>query len=305
MVRLIGFRVGFRSADEMMRALRHRYVMVYYAAFAALACIIVHGLSLMEAPVDMVVSSVVLGLVTLQIVMVVYLAVAAELMRWSRRRSAIWVTPALVVGTIAMKWVMMETQSVLGSVPRWSAGWGILIWVGIFVLVETLATAIFHGPLPRALSVMRRSEDGLAASAATVPEQSRELVIVEPGEAMPPPIEAGSVRVPVAQVQRLEANGNYVLVVTAKGRHLVPGPFGDVAAVMPDRLGRRVHRSHWVSWSAARRLVKAGRDMWIIASGDAVVPVASSMQGAVQDWLSAYGIHVERGQRPKGARAAA
>jgi len=303
-IRLIGHLVGFRSAEEMLRALRHRYVMVYYAIFSVILCLGLHGLSLVDAPINLVVSSIVLGLVALQLVVMAYLRVWTELMRWSGRGGAVWLTPALVVGTVAMKWVVVQSQAVFGLEQNWSDGWGLMIWLGVFVLVEALATAICHGPLPRALAVLRASEDGLGANAAVVPEQSAELVIAEAGGAMPPPLEAGSVRVPVAQVQRLEANGNYVMVVTESGRHLMPGPFGDVAAVMPDRLGRRVHRSHWVSWGAARRLVRAGRDMWIVAAGDAVVPVASSMHEAVQDWLAGYGIRVERGQRPRVAKAA-
>lgn len=289
----------------MARALRHRYLMVYFAGFALVACAALYGLSLVRARTDVIISTMLMGLVALHVVVVTYLRVAAALLRLLRIQVTIWVTPALVIGTVAMKVILELTHSILEVPTDWSRGWETGLWVVCFLGVEGLATVIFMGPLPRALSVMRSGADRecLQASGARA-EDGEELRVDETGEPIPEPLVAGTTRVPLAQIQRLEANGNYVLVVTRKGRHLVPGPYGTVAAKMPERLGRRVHRSHWVATGAALRLVKSGRDMWIETVGDVAVPVAASMQEPVERWLAERGIFLERGPKPQVAKAA-
>lgn len=303
-VRLIGLRTGFRSADEMLRALRHRYVMVYYAGLAVLLCGMVYGLSSIEARTDLVISSLVLGLVALHLVVMVYLRVAAAVLARFRKGAAIWITPALVLGTVAMKRVVELAQSIMGVPTDWSDGWRISIWVLCFVLVEAAAAVIFSGPVPRAVAALRASEERLAVDEdAGLPLQAQKLVVDETVDQMPGPLQVGSLRVPLAQVQRLEANGNYVLIVTAKKQHLVPGPFAAVASKMPELLGRRVHRSHWVAATAVQRLVKSGRDLWIEAVGDAVIPVGTSMQESVTDWLSSRAVFVEQGPKQRARKA--
>ena len=278
-------------------ALRHRYVMVHYAGFAALVCVLVYGLSLMQGPTDIIVSSLVLGLVALQMVMTACLRVAAALRRWLGWQGRLWVTPALLVGMLAMQGTVETTQAVMGMATDWSHVWP--AWIAGCGMAQVAMAGILRGPLPRALAAIRAAGDGIGTAEASL----RGLMEQAAAEPVPAPLMAGAVRVPLAQVRRLEANGNYVLVVTADGRHLAPGPFGAVAAALPERLGRRVHRSHWVATGAVQRLVKAGRNLWIVAADEAVVPVAPSMQQAVQDWLAERGILPERGARPRAAKA--
>lgn len=304
-LRLIGWHVAFRDPAEMLRAVRHRYLLAHYVGFAVLASLAIYGLELTSAPVDLLVPAVVLGIVALLLLVSLYLRVAVAVMRGRDWVGTIWVTPALMLGTVAMTFVASAVHDQLGAGAQWEGRWAVPQWVLTFVLVEAAATVIFRGPLPRAVAAMRAGEPVYGGAARSVPLAGPELAVEEPGEPAPDDLRAGTLRIARAAVSRLEASGNYVVVVTATGRHLVPGPFSAVAAGMPERMGRKVHRSHWVATGAVTRLVRTGRDMWLVAVCGAVVPVAASMQDGVQVWLAAQGIALERGPRPVAERVGA
>lgn len=297
-LRLIGWRVSFRDPAEMLRALRHRYLLAHYAGFAVLVSLGIYGLELSSAPVDLLVPAVVLGIVALLLLVSLYLRAAVALSHGLGWVGTIWVTPALLLGTVAMTFVAAFVHDQLGDGVHWDGRWPVTQWILAFVLVEAAATAIFRGPLPRAVAAMRASEQVYGTLARPAGMAGPELAVEEPGEPAPDDLHAGTLRIARGSVSRLEASGNYVVVVTASGRHLVPGPFSAVAAGMPERMGRKVHRSHWVATGAVKRLVRTGRDMWLVAVCGAVVPVAASMQDGVQVWLAASGIALERGPKP-------
>ena len=92
-------------------------------------------------------------------------------------------------------------------------------------------------------------------------------------------------------VLRVEAQGNHVLVVTDRGRHVLPGPFGALVALLPADMGRQVHRSHWVACRAVLRTRRSGRYVMIETIDGAQVPIASTKFGALRAWLAAATRH--------------
>ena len=66
----------------------------------------------------------------------------------------------------------------------------------------------------------------------------------------------------------------------------VPGPFGALLDQMPDGLGLRIHRSHWVARRAITGQRKVGRDVLVDLSHGGSAPVAIPRQREVLDWLA-------------------
>lgn len=299
---LIGAAIDFAGLDEALIVLRHRYVLAHYFGFLVVANLAIYMLDLTEAPVDVLLPATVLGLTGLVLSLLAYIAVAARIVGRIAPGRRVWMTPGIMMSSCVMVWVAHEVQSAVlpahhhGAIPLY-------FWLTVFVIAEVCAVVIFRGPVPRALSRLRQ---GIVLT-APLPDAgggTDGALVAEPAEARPDgeELRAGSLRITPEQVERLEASGNYVVVHLATGRHLVAGPFGDVSARMPSRLGLRVHRSHWVARRVIGRLVRSGRDMWIVLACGTRVPVGTSLQDGVQDWLGRSGIGVERVPPSKGGR---
>ena len=70
------------------------------------------------------------------------------------------------------------------------------------------------------------------------------------------------------------AEDHYVRVVTTKGSALIYGKVTALASSMPPDWGVRVHRSHWVSRSAARRLHQRDGKYRLTLAGGTEIPVS-------------------------------
>lgn len=87
----------------------------------------------------------------------------------------------------------------------------------------------------------------------------------------------------------ISADEHYVHVQTVQGRQMLRGRISDIEGQLPDALGLRVHRSHWVAASAVRGLIRS-REGWVLDLADGTqVPVARPRHKAVRDWLEAMG----------------
>lgn len=87
-------------------------------------------------------------------------------------------------------------------------------------------------------------------------------------------------------VLHLEAQGNYVAIITETARYEVPGPFASLVAQMPQGLGQRVHRSHWVARKAVVSYHRKAREMTLALRYGGTAAVALSRQADVIDWLT-------------------
>jgi len=72
----------------------------------------------------------------------------------------------------------------------------------------------------------------------------------------------------------LSAEDHYVRVVTNRGSALIYGKVTVLASSMPPDWGVRVHRSHWVSRSAARRLHQRDAKYRVMLEGGTEIPVS-------------------------------
>ena len=145
----------------------------------------------------------------------------------------------------------------------------LVIWAFFHVYVEAIHLLIVYRAFP---GIIRELRAPLAAvpAAEPVPE------VVIGGQAFGP-----------CSLVRIEADGNYLKVVTATGNRFVPGPFGKVVAGLPETLGLRVGRSDWVAAGAVAGLRSEGREMAVLLHGGGEVPVAQSRRKAVADWVRA------------------
>ncbi len=93
----------------------------------------------------------------------------------------------------------------------------------------------------------------------------------------------------LTDLRLVSAEEHYVRIQTVDGRQLLRGRISDIEAQLPDALGLRVHRSHWVAASAVQGLNRS-RDGWLLELTDGTtVPVARPRREAVRDWLEAMG----------------
>lgn len=95
------------------------------------------------------------------------------------------------------------------------------------------------------------------------------------------------VTLPASDVLQIEAEGNYILIHTAKRRHTILMRFSQAVALMPKDLGFQVHRSHWIATSAIKGYRRMGRDILVRLETGAEVTVAQSRQAEVLPRLRA------------------
>lgn len=290
----------FRNIHEFRQAMRHRYVLANCAGLTLPAIVLLYALDSTRMPIDLQVPSVVVGLVAAQVLVITYLAGAVRLARVmckNTRLIRVWVTPGLMLGAAGMLGVAHVMHRIMEVQQDWTELRSHLIPFLCMLYLEVAATIIFRGPMPRVLAKMRGTRDPLVPK----PEEGALQDGVEaPNGTVAPKMGSTAARAeraapgyrlgfPAAEVLRLEASGNYVTVVTRKGRHLLPGPFAAVVAQMPAGLGLQVQRSHWVSLGAVEGVRRKGREMWLQVACGALVPVSTALRAEVQAWLEAAG----------------
>ena len=314
---LLSASVGFVNGREVYDAFRHRYLLAHYFAFTVKVLVLSYLLSLSDFVVGVLFPAIVIGFAAAFWAVAVYLWVAFHVLGLAKEGEPLRVRlePGLVLGGLAMGLTMAFVTSRIG------AGHSGLMDPTLFslllpVLYLVLAVAfLLRRPVPRAL---RRLRADRAEAAANGTRLAVGLPDVEAGEdvqsdadpegdaavqadAVGGDLEGSGDRAALAAVLRLEADGNYVTVVTERGRMSVPGPFAAVVARMPVGAGRQVHRSHWVARRAVTGDRRVGRDVRLQTVDGESVPVSAAQVAAVRAWLSQGG--EERGHgKPREAR---
>lgn len=98
-------------------------------------------------------------------------------------------------------------------------------------------------------------------------------------------LRVGSARFMISDLRRIEAEGNYVRIVTAGARHLLPGPFSQVIQQLPAGAGQVTSRSRWVAAGAIVAHRRQGRDLYLLLDDGSESKVAASRRDSVTAWL--------------------
>ena len=257
----------FDSPAEVLRVICHRYVIGHYA-LGVLAVVVLHQVVLHEVSAMLELSISALSLIAFIAVSILYLRLWV---RWAgvRDHVTVWMSPGFVVAAGAAHVVGMAldwTAAVRHDLPL---PWWVAV-AAIFVFAEAVAALACHRLVPRVQRSLRAGRVALAG-----------LTAVKAA----PPLMAGKVRIPVADILRVEASGNYVQVVTAQAQHVLPGPFMSVLAQLPEGAGHRVHRSHWVAMHAVHEVVRTAKGIRLITVTGDDVPVAQPLSPEVEAWL--------------------
>lgn len=144
----------------------------------------------------------------------------------------------------------------------------VTLWAFFYVLAEVQTHLLMYRVVPKVVRALRAA-DGLRAV---------------PDAVAGPVVEIGGHVFPAAALLRIEAEGNYLRVVTDAGRHLLPGPFGRTVDALPAGLGQRVGRSAWVASAAVAAVRLDGRELVLRLRDGAEVRVAQARRKAVEDW---------------------
>ena len=174
-----------------------------------------------------------------------------------------------------------------------------------YVLAEIIGGLGVHFVAPPLLRELRRFAPASAAvvtPAAPVSTDARPLVQgVDLGgiltEAQPAAVEAKPKQTQVRVANRLfdaaeillvQAERTHVILTTARGRQILPGPFSAVVAQMPPALGQQVSRADWVATEAVRAMRRDGRDLILLCRDGQSLRVATSRQAKLRDWCDQF-----------------
>lgn len=255
---------------ESMRAMLHRYLIALYVLMWIGLTVLDPSGQTTSTPLDIRLTQYGAGV----------LVVALGLIGIYTLAEAIFGGKGRVV--VMTHWYVVLTVSVLGlaaseatvfyltGVERISAKIFAVLTVFYFVVIEIALQLVIWLLLPRILQEIRK--DPAVAEPAT-PSQAR--------------LRAGGHDIPVQTVLHLEAQGNYVGIVTDTHSYDVPGPFSALLVQLPDGLGLRVHRSHWVARRAVLAHRRKGRELVLDLTSGGEAKVALPRQAEVIDWLIA------------------
>jgi len=90
-------------------------------------------------------------------------------------------------------------------------------------------------------------------------------------------------------VLRIEALGQYVAVVTDKGRTELRLPLKDAIAELPENIGCQIHRSHWVRYDQIGAVIYQNGNPRLRLISSEVLPLGRKMVEPIKKILSARG----------------
>ena len=271
-VRLInGDTLRFRRF-ELWRVLMHRYLVASYLVIAILLTLADPSGQQVSTPlrlrslvygIGMISSVVCLGVITAGI----------EILRGGRGR------PVEIHGSpvvfLAAAVALGATQlAALAVVPTHVVHLKVFLILTVFyyVLTEVLIQLAVWLALDRILTELRSQPEGAAASGPAAPGAGAVVL-------------AGGMSFASGDIRHMEARGNYVAIHTDSGVVEVPGPFSALLEQMPEGIGYRIHRSHWVARRAVLGHRRAGRDILLDLVEGGSAPVALPRHREVLDWL--------------------
>lgn len=289
-----------------MKVARHRLMLALYLAVTGFLIVLNANGTARELPLELQGPVYFLG-TALSVGFVIGCLLLAE--RKARRGRGVVVHGApvffgaSVVGLYAGETLSMATTQTdpMGFVE------GLLLVMFYYVLTEVIMAFVLGFVVPRVLAEIRGQPlparafriapppagDAAerAAAAANLPDMPSGGPVTVLPRRNPGAVRVGNTRFALADIQLVEAEGNYVRIVTQRGRDLLPGPFSQVVAQLPDTAGLVVSRSCWVAAGMVVAHRRAGRDLFLMLSDGRELRVAGSRRQQVMAWLCRTGLH--------------
>ncbi len=88
-----------------------------------------------------------------------------------------------------------------------------------------------------------------------------------------------------ARILFITSEEHYLRIVSVERTRHVRGRIADIEAQMPQSVGLRVHRSHWVARQAVTGTERDSGGLRLVLSCGTRIPIARGRQAAVRDWL--------------------
>jgi len=98
-------------------------------------------------------------------------------------------------------------------------------------------------------------------------------------------------------LQYLEAQGNYLRVVTTQGESLVRFRISEAVSQLSEDLGMYLHRSRWVAFAGVRDVSFAKGLYQVNLNSGETISVASTRASEVIDTMTKHGISVASGKK--------
>lgn len=291
-LRLVGGSVVFSAGDDLGRIFRHRYVLMHYLGLSVPIVLVFLIFNPTGALFTPYLPSTGLGIASMMATVSAYVWVLRRLLRRLSLPSWVPLTPGFVLGATVMVIAVQSTGYQMGMLAEWSRDRSVILVLIFTLYLELVAGLVLRGPVPRA--VAKLAAERKAATAAQMLPVS--LGVEKAAPDLPPG--DGDEAAALGDLLRLEAQGNYVLVVTAGGRHVLPGPFAARLARLQDQPGEQVHRSHWVAQRAVVAVHRSGRRTVIETVDGAEIQVAGARAAEIRVWAEA----AARGQHPQGPK---
>lgn len=277
---------------EILQLARHRLMLLFYMALVLMLILTNANGTARELPLELRGPVYILGAVV-GVGLVLAALRMAELAAARGRTVQVSASPLFFLAGMfglysgeALSMLVVDSQP-MGFVQ------GLLLVLFYYVLIEIAGGLAVHYIFPRALAEIRGQRPPpvpMPPLVTEVPANLPALPVRSEGSVVPlRPVEVlriGNRRFAPADILRIEAEGNYVRIVTARERPLMPGPFSSVVARMPDALGIQIGRSDWVAASAVLGRRRDGRDLFLLLSDGSELRVSASRREAVKAWIS-------------------
>lgn len=154
------------------------------------------------------------------------------------------------------------------------------------VIIVHASIYLWSVVIPRILLQIRLHDD--AVSSASINEtaepnknyeealQEEEPALLENLSNKNDVVVIGGTRIPAHSILHIHAEGNYVRIYTAQSNYFEAATMKAVLSQIPAHLGLRIHRSHWISYSAIQAVVRDGRNLKVSLVSGVLVPVSRS-----------------------------
>jgi len=100
----------------------------------------------------------------------------------------------------------------------------------------------------------------------------------------------GDKEIPTKSIRMVEAQGNYVRLLTSEGEVMIRKPFLKVMDTLPNALGIQLHRSRWVAYDAVTQVSNERDGLFVTVKGAARIRVAKSRSDTVLKALATAGV---------------